>query len=61
MDLFDNGEPEEFLLFIGDFQMSLDASGTLADGANFQYLSTLVCGEALCQLDTLSAEVGSAT
>ena len=31
--LFDNGDPEEFLLFVWNFNMTLVASGTLAIGA----------------------------
>ena len=34
MALFDNGKPEEFLLFVRNFSMTLEASGTLAAGAN---------------------------
>ena len=33
-----------FLLFICNFNMTLEASGTLKTGANIQYLCTLVCG-----------------
>ena len=33
VDLFDNGDPEEFLLFVWNFNMTLVASGTLAIGA----------------------------
>ena len=61
MDLFDNGETEEFLLFIRNFQMTLKASGTLASGANILCLHTLVCGKALHHIDTLSDEMGSIT
>ena len=43
-DLFDNGDPEEFLLFIRNFKITLEASGTLKYGANIQYLRTLVHG-----------------
>ena len=59
MALFDNSEPEEFLLFISNFNMNLDASGTLVDVEKLQYLSMLVHVEALHQFDTLSAKVGS--
>ena len=41
--------------------MTLEASGTLASGANIQYLCTLVRGEVLRQLDTLYVEVGITT
>ena len=57
MTLFDNVKPEEFLLFVRYFQMTLEASGMLAAGANIQYLLMVVRGEALHQLDTLSDEV----
>ena len=60
MDLFDNGDPEEFLLFIQYFNMTLEASGTLNYGAKIQYLHTLVRGESLRQFDMLPAEVGRA-
>ena len=33
----------------------------IAAGVNIQYLCMLVCGEALLQIDTLSAEVESTT
>ena len=55
MVLFDNGDTEEFLLFVRNFNVNLAASGTLATGANIQYLRTLVRGEAIPQADLLSA------
>ena len=61
MALFENGDPEEFLLIVGNFQISLKASGTLASGANIQYLGTLVRGKALRHLDTFSGELVSTT
>ena len=61
MALFDNGKPEEFLLFIKNFNMTLEASGMLNSGAKIQYLHTLVHGEVLRQFDTLYADVGSTT
>ena len=61
MDLFGNYKPVELLLSIWNFNMTLKASTTLNSGANFQYLRTLVHGEALNQIGTLSSEVGSAT
>ena len=57
MALFDNGKPEEFLLFVSNFNMTLAASGTLEAGVKYQYLHTLVCREALCQFDLLSADL----
>ena len=61
MALFDNGELEEFLLFLQNFQMTLKASGMLAAGAKIRYLHMIVRGKALRQLDTLSVELGSTT
>ena len=43
-DLFDNGDLEEFLLFIWNFNMTLEASGTLKGGTKIQYLRTLARG-----------------
>ena len=59
--MIDNGEPEELLLLVSNFQITLEASGTISDGTNIQYLHMLVRGKALRQLDKLSVEVGSAT
>ena len=36
MALFDNDNPEEFLLFIRNSNMTLEASGTILNGANIQ-------------------------
>ena len=61
MALFENNEPEEFLLFVRNFQMTLEDSGGIATRAKIQYLCTLLRGEALHQLDMLSVEVGITT
>ena len=61
MALYDNGDPEEFLLFIQNFNMALKASKTLKAGVNIQYLPTLVRGEALRQFDTSFSEVVSSS
>ena len=45
--LFDNGKPEEFLLFVQNFKMMIDASGTLADNVKLHCIRTLLYGEAL--------------
>ena len=36
MSLFENGDPEEFLLFVRNFNTTLAASGTLKAGAKYQ-------------------------
>ena len=57
MSLFDNDYPEGVLFFVRNFNMTLTESGTLEVGAKYQYLRTLVHGEALRQFDLFSAEV----
>ena len=47
MYFFDNSRPEEFLLFVSNFNMTLAASGTLESGTKIQYLRMIVHGEAL--------------
>ena len=42
MSLLDHGEPEEFMLFIRNFNMTLVATGTLEMDVKIQYLCTLV-------------------
>ena len=59
MALFDNVNPEEILLFVWDFKMTLEASGTLAASTELQYLCMLLRGEELLQLETLYVELGS--
>ena len=61
MALFDNDDPEEFLLFIQNFQITLQVSGMIAASMNIQYLHTLLCGKTLRQLDMLFVEVGITT
>ena len=50
MDLSDNGDLEEFLLFVKIFKMTLEASGTLAFNAKLHYLLNLFCGKAQYKL-----------
>ena len=61
MAFFDNVNPEEFLLFIRNFQITLEVSGTLSAIANMHYLFMLICDELLFQINTLYVEVGSTT
>ena len=50
MALFDNGDPEEFLLFILNFQMALEASGKFAAGVKIQYFRMLLRGNCYLNL-----------
>ena len=43
MALFDNGKPEEFLLFVRNFNMNLAASAIMKTATKVQYICTLVC------------------
>ena len=54
MDFFDNGESEEFLLLVRNFNMTLAASGMLGTEAKVKCLCMLVRVEVLCQFDLLS-------
>ena len=59
--LFDNGDPEEFLLFIRNFNMTIDASEKIVPSAKIKYFCMLVHEEDLCRFDMFSTEVGSTT
>ena len=56
MSLSNHGDTDEFLLFVINFQMTLAATETLEMEKKVQYLCTLVCEEALCQFDLVSAD-----
>ena len=43
LSLFDHGNPEEFILFVRNFNMILSETGMLEMDAKIQYLRTLVC------------------
>ena len=58
MDQVDNVDPEEFFLFIQNFQMTTEAPGTLLANAKVQYLLTLLHGDELRQLEKLTVELG---
>ena len=45
MALFDNGKPEEFLMFVKNFQIILEASGVLSASAKAQYICMMLCDE----------------
>ena len=57
MYLFDNRDPEVFLLFVYNFKNTLKDSGMLKTGSNTQYIQTQVYGEALHQFDAFYSEV----
>ena len=44
MALSENGNSEEFLLFVHNFNMTLEASETLAPDANTLYIRAVFCG-----------------
>ena len=57
MSFVDNDDQEGFLLFMHNFNITLAASGTLEAGAKYQYICSLVRGEALSQFVSLSSDV----
>ena len=57
MSLFDHGNPEEFLLFIRNLNMTLVSTVTQEMGAKIHYICTVVRGEAVLQFEFLSADV----
>ena len=57
MPFFDNGEPEEVLLFVRNFNITLAGAGTLETGAKVQYRHILVHGDALYQFDSFSSDL----
>ena len=59
MTFFNNSDPEEFLLFVINFTMSIQDLGILTASAKLQYLCTLLCGEALRKFDTFYDQLGS--
>ena len=59
ISLFDNDKPEEFLLFVHNFNMTITASRNLEAGAKVQYLRTVVRGAALRQFNFFSAVIES--
>ena len=46
MALFENGNPDGFLFFVCNFNMTLVGSVMLGVDVKVQYMCTLVCGEA---------------
>ena len=57
MSLFGHGKPEEFLLFICNFNMTHVETGTQEMDTKNQYICTLVRGEVLRQFDLFSADM----
>ena len=59
MSLFDNVNPEKFFLYVGNFNMTLAASGRLDTGTKIQHICKLVYSYALRQFELLSSDVES--
>ena len=57
MTLFDHSDPEEFMLLLYEFSMTLATTGALEMDAKIQYLYTPIHGEGLRQFGFLSADV----
>ena len=48
MALFENGNPEEFLLFQWNYQITIELSGTITESVNIQYLLLLLLDQPPC-------------
>ena len=59
MTLFDNGNPEEFFLFMQNFKMTPEALDKLFSSVKLHYLPTVLHGKAPCQIDTFYDQTGS--
>ena len=57
MNLFDNGKPEEFFLFMQNFERMLDPSVMLETNLKIQYIINLLHGEELFHSDTLCDQI----
>ena len=57
MSFFDHGDPEEFLLFVRNFIITIAAPGTLETDVKVQYICTIIHGEALHKFDMLYVDV----
>ena len=56
MSLLDHGEPQEFLLFVRNFKMTLAATGTLETKEKVHYLFNLFRGGVLYQFYFVSSD-----
>ena len=54
---FENIKPEELLLFIRNFQMTINAPIAIPAAGNIKCLCTLLCGKALCVFETISGRI----
>ena len=61
MTFFDNREPEELLLIVWNFNMTLKVSGILGANKKLQYLRTILRGKALQKLKFLCLHIVSMT
>ena len=61
MALYDNGDPEELLLFVRNFNMTLKASGKISFNTKLQCLRTLLHVYSLRKFNILCVQVGGIT
>ena len=59
MDLFYNFKPEVFNLFVHNFSITLEVSGTLAANSKIQNLHTILHSKVLQKFDTLCFQIDS--
>ena len=59
IDLFDNGDTEEFLLFQRNYQITIESTGSITMGEKIQYVHTWLLGEYLLGYETLYKQTGN--
>ena len=59
MDLFDNGNLEEFILLMQNIKIIFETSGALTSNTKLQYFHTLLRGEALLEFEILCVQIGN--
>ena len=61
MNTFNDGQPEEFLSLLINFNTTTDGTGSTTPSCHINYLHTILRGQALRELDELQSQYGGAT
>ena len=61
MNTFDDGQPEEFLSLLRNFNIVIDGTGNTTPSGRINYLRTMLSGQALREFDKLQSQYRGAT
>ena len=61
MNTFDDGQPEEFLSLLRNYNIATNGTGTTTPSSWINYLRTMLCGQALREFDKIQSQYGGAT